>query len=313
MDKQQLPEAQQERLDELISDHFDDVDAGRDEAALAKVEQAWSELPEPRGAWDYYSQVLPEHAVDLTARLGQASAAAQWLERLDEALQPHSAASEVLYAGYKGKVLLAAGQQDLAWANFNTVYQALGARSFSGQDARYLEFYRSYSPSGAAPDAAAAAPSTITVPPLGGGIVLAGGELDHATHERVVALAEDGDNLADNNAPADAARSYVQALELLPQPRYQWEAALQLYTALGDALLDLTQYDEAYEALQAALQSGGQGNPYVWLRLGDAHRGLGRDGEALEAYTSAYMLAGEEIFEDEDGAWAMLEAAGIPV
>ena len=55
----------------------------------------------------------------------------------------------------------------------------------------------------------------------------------------------------------------------------------------------------------------GLGNGYVWLRLGDALREQGRDKEALEAYTSAYMVEGDELFEGEDEALAMLDAAGI--
>ena len=50
----------------------------------------------------------------------------------------------------------------------------------------------------------------------------------------------------------------------------------------------------------------------MWLRLGDAERGLGNTPGAVEAYTSAYLLAGREVFEDEDEAWDTLVAAGIP-
>ena len=50
----------------------------------------------------------------------------------------------------------------------------------------------------------------------------------------------------------------------------------------------------------AAVTVGGTGNPFVWLRLGQAAFELGMDKQATDALLSAYMLEGDEIFEDEE-------------
>ena len=51
---------------------------------------------------------------------------------------------------------------------------------------------------------------------------------------------------------------------------------------------------------QEALKIGGTGNPFVWLRLGQSAFELGNAKQATDALLSAYMLEGDEIFEDED-------------
>lgn len=133
-------------------------------------------------------------------------------------------------------------------------------------------------------------------------------ELDDELLAEIVALFNEADESLDLEAPLAAARSYAQAIELLPEPRAQWPFALQLYAALGDALLELGQIEQALEALHAALLTpGATDNPYVWLRLGDAYRLSGLEQEAIDAYTSAYEIAGKEIFEEEAEALAMLE------
>lgn len=312
MNRPRLDSAQEEALDALINEGYDARDAGDLPDCIAKLREAWSLVPEPKLRWDYYGQVLTRELTNMCIEQGDLAQAAQWLERFDEAYSPHSESSRMLVDFAKAKLFYRAGQHDLAWAYFDAIYKVSGKRPFKGEAPEYYEFYSSHTPGDEAPSKpVGTAGWEISIPEPGPGE--SRDELDDDMHAEITRLLAEGDNYADLDAPQAAAEQYVAAIRLLPQPYTQWEAALMLYTALGDACLALTQYAEAEQALRIALQApGGTGNGYVWLRLGDALRGEGREREALEAYTSAYMLEGKEIFEDEREAWAMLVAAGIP-
>ena len=59
-------------------------------------------------------------------------------------------------------------------------------------------------------------------------------ELNDLVYKKIVKLSEQGDELADNFKYDKAILKYEQALNLLPKPIYNWEAATWLLTALGD-------------------------------------------------------------------------------
>lgn len=300
------------QLDDLINEGFDARDAGDHATAVARWRDAWELLPEPKLQWDYYGQTLTRELTNSTIEAGDLSQSAEWVERLDEAYTPHSDASRMLVDFVKAKLYYRAGEPDLAWAYFDAIYKVKGRRAFEGEDPAYYEFYTSHTP-GAAGDAKPASETAgweMTVPQPGAGEAQT--ELSDDVHAAVSEKLAEGDNYMDMGAPQAAAEQYVAAIERLPQPYTQWEAAMMLYVALCDACLELSQYREAEQAGRFALESpDGKGNGYVWLRLGDALRGQDRDGEALEAYTSAYMLEGDELFDGEDEALAMLDEAGI--
>lgn len=295
------------KLDEIIREGAKARRAGDFEKAVSSWESAWELLPDPKLSWDYYGQKLTRELANGCIESGDLAAAARWVELCDEAYSPHSDASRMLVDFVKAKLFHRAGQHDLAFAYFDAIYKVKGKQVFDGEAPDHYEFYRSYQPGD---DAAAGQTVGVQVPEPGVGAAQA--VLDDATHDRVLRHLAEADNYLDLDAPDAAAEELVAGLELLPDPKTQWEHALNLYAFLGDALLAQTQFAEAERALRYALESPeGTGNPYVWLRLGDALRLQDRDGEALEAYTSGYMLAGDELFEDEDEALAMLDAAGI--
>ncbi|NLE97993.1 MAG: hypothetical protein GX596_08400 [Propionibacterium sp.] len=312
MTRPRLDSSMEAVLDQLMGDAGTAQRDGDLAACIAKLGQAWDLVPEPKLQWDYYGQILSLEASKACIEHGVLAEAAVWVERLDDAYAPHSEASRPMVDFVKAKLYYRAGERDLAHAYFDAIYKVSGKRAFRGEPDEYYEFYTSYSPGREEPTMpVGAAGWEVRVPEPGVGEVLE--VLGDDVHAEIVRLLGEGDNYMDLDAPQAAAEQYVAAIELLPQPYTQWEAALMLTVALGDACLALTQYAEAEESLRIALRSpDGTGNGYVWLRLGDALRGQDRDGEALEAYTSAYMLEGEELFEDEDDAWAMLEQAGIP-
>lgn len=126
-------------------------------------------------------------------------------------------------------------------------------------------------------------------------------EIDDEVYEQITALAESGDNFAEKEQFGSAISKYEQALDLLPEPKTDWEAATWLYVALGDALFNQKDFNAALGAYQRALMSpDGTGNPYVWFSLGSAFYELDNLEKAKTHFMSAYLLDGEEVFQDAD-------------
>lgn len=126
-------------------------------------------------------------------------------------------------------------------------------------------------------------------------------ELDEATHARIAALTDQGNALAETGDLDGALRVYREALGLVPQPVFRWEASTWLFTALGDVLFQQGKYSEARDALRDAMHGpGALGNPFIHLRLGQAHFELKEHERAKDELARAYMGGGDEIFEGEN-------------
>ena len=125
--------------------------------------------------------------------------------------------------------------------------------------------------------------------------------LDDKTHAEIVALAREGDALVKDGFGREAIRRYVQALDLLPEPFTEWEAATWLFSAIGDAYWLLGNYELAAKAFRSAVHSpGGLGNPFIHLRLGQLEYEFGHTDRAADELMRAYMGGDRKIFEGED-------------
>jgi len=126
-------------------------------------------------------------------------------------------------------------------------------------------------------------------------------ELEDKLYEKIVEWSEDGDAMLEEEDFDGAIEKYQSALELLPEPKYDWEAGTWLYAALGDANYLSSRYSEAEGYLQEALKClDGLGNPFILLRLGECYYELDNMEKAKEYLLQAYMCEGEDIFEDEE-------------
>ena len=126
-------------------------------------------------------------------------------------------------------------------------------------------------------------------------------ELDDVTHDQVVSLSSEGNALVEADDLAGALQKYQQALQLLPEPIHQWEAATWLFTALGDVLFLLRRYQEAKQALNEAMRCPDAiGNPFIHLRLGQTNYELKEIDRAKDELARAYMGGGDELFAGED-------------
>jgi tetratricopeptide (TPR) repeat protein len=137
-------------------------------------------------------------------------------------------------------------------------------------------------------------------------------ELNDDVYEQITTLAEAGDEFAENEIFGSAISKYQLALDLLPEPKTDWEAATWLYVALGDALFSQKDFDAAFDAYQQALMSpDGTGNPYIWFCLGEVFYVQNNLEKAKTHFMSAYLLDGEEIFKDTDPAYLSLISEDI--
>lgn len=70
-------------------------------------------------------------------------------------------------------------------------------------------------------------------------------ELNDKLYSKIVKLSEEGNALSDNRDYQSAKDKFLCALDLVPNPKSDWEAATWLYVALGDVSFLLQSYEEA--------------------------------------------------------------------
>jgi hypothetical protein len=129
-------------------------------------------------------------------------------------------------------------------------------------------------------------------------------ELPEHIHEQIKVLCEEGDALADRNELPAALERYWAAWDLLPEPQTQWQAATWILAAVGEANFLARDYKTGRDNLSLAMHCPDAiGNPFLHLRLGQCQFELGNLDRAADELTRAYMGAGNEIFEREDGKY----------
>ena len=95
--------------------------------------------------------------------------------------------------------------------------------------------------------------------------------------------------------------SFIQALELLPDPKEKWPEATWLFAALGDVYFQSKDYSQALQVFTDAMHCPkALGNPYLHLKLGQCQYEVGSLERAADELTRAYMGAGAEIFSEGD-------------
>ena len=126
-------------------------------------------------------------------------------------------------------------------------------------------------------------------------------ELPEEVELAIGELSGEGDALAEDGDYHRAVATYVRALEMLPEPRNDWEASTWLLVAIGDANFLAQQYAHALAALADAMHCPDAiGNPFIHMRLGQCMYEMGDLKQAGEELCRAYMSAGTKIFDNDD-------------
>jgi tetratricopeptide (TPR) repeat protein len=126
-------------------------------------------------------------------------------------------------------------------------------------------------------------------------------ELPDDIYDRITELSEQGNEVLDRGDTKAAISIWRSALQLLPEPRPQWDAAVWLHASIGDAQREHGDLNAALDPfLQAAASGDSYANSFVQLGIGMCLYDLGRYEESTDPQLRAYMVEGEETFEESD-------------
>ncbi|MGE7022138.1 tetratricopeptide repeat protein [Solibacillus cecembensis] len=132
-------------------------------------------------------------------------------------------------------------------------------------------------------------------------------ELDDQVYNRIVELCNKGNVFVENEQNEKAIEIYLEALDLVPLPKENWETSTWIYTALGDTYYYNSEYEQVKRHLYNALNCpNGTSNPFILLRLGESLFECGELSKAKEYLLRAYMLEGYKIFFNEDDKYFQL-------
>jgi tetratricopeptide (TPR) repeat protein len=125
--------------------------------------------------------------------------------------------------------------------------------------------------------------------------------LSGKTSKEIERLSLAGNRLLDERDFTGAYNHFIEALELLPDPKSKWSEATWLFAALGDVYFLSQGYSQALQAFTDAMHCpGALGNPFLHLRLGQCQLEAGNLDRAADELARAYMGAGLGIFQQDD-------------
>ena len=267
-----------------------DIDRG-----LELFERLWQAAWPRRGEEDarFYLEVGCRDLAEYFLTNGQPARARVWVERYHQVLgtdRPMDPTSAI----YDIALSYESGDLEGAYQRAKELYDIHGAALFHGDEfeEKYEKWFRNYFPSG---------PAHPRIPVVNSGSDTAlPNELPDDLYQRITALWDRMEALADQEVYVDVIPLAIEALNLLPQPLSHWEVATQLYGLLAEACYREGQLEEAEQASREALTCpGGTDNPMIWCVLGMALKDQGgRKPQALDALMSAYMLDGTDVFEE---------------
>lgn len=126
-------------------------------------------------------------------------------------------------------------------------------------------------------------------------------DLPQEAIDRIEVLANAINALIENDNPQAAFPKLIEALDLIPDPKYEYHEATWLYATLGDIYFGAADYEQSLSAFTDAVHSpNGVGNPFIHLRLGQSHFELGDLDKAAGELIRAYAIEGDEIFSVDD-------------
>lgn len=99
-----------------------------------------------------------------------------------------------------------------------------------------------------------------------------------------------------------AVMKFQEAWATLPEPRCDWDCAISILAAIGDAHFFRRSFAECKKWLMQVLRDGGGSpdNPFIRLRLGQCLFELGDEQEAANWLAGAYLAEGAKLFAQEE-------------
>jgi tetratricopeptide (TPR) repeat protein len=126
-------------------------------------------------------------------------------------------------------------------------------------------------------------------------------DLDSNLYDKIKEYSKNGERLFYDGKFTEALSEYNKAFDEIPEPKQQWEASVWLIAAMGDCYFWLKEFDKALEYFRKlVVEYGEYKNPFAILRYGECLYETGNVKIAKEHLLTAYMMEGEEIFQECD-------------
>ncbi|WP_182418831.1 tetratricopeptide repeat protein [Bartonella sp. HY038] len=305
---QELPVKIEQQVTDFLSKAGELARSGNIALSIEYGLKAWDLIPEPKETWMMYPQIMSINMANKYANIGNSEEFAKWIDIAFKMY--HSPEKTELYVlSTAGEGYLKLEDYEQAYQAFHRTYEIYGKGAFRGADLNHYKFMLYYE---GEKQKATLDKNAIKAYLIENGLTssaktpevvdeLDEDELPDDIYEEVENLSGQGQELFDNKQIDAAIEKWQQALSLLPEPRQKWEASLWLYAALGDAYQSKGDHQEALSYFERGYQSAeGYLNPYILYSIGTNLYDLNRKDEATDYLLRAYMLEGDDIF-DEDG------------
>lgn len=273
-----------DQINVLVDQALDQYDTAPAEDRIRILKEAWALMPEPKNQWDESYSIA--HGLAITLLDEEAlDDAREWAVNLltCPVTEDSAGEAEMIYA----MICFEQGEFAEAMDFFADADEKSEGTCWEAEDPKYEEFFREQL------DGLVAE-----------GLEIEEGdveELDEALYEQIQELSEAGNALLDEDKFDPAIAKFEEALKLLPEPIQEWDASTWLYASMGDGYFLKGDYAKSAEAFYEAMNCPeGNINPFILLRLGQSLQETGDEENATEYLLRAFMVEGEEIFDDED-------------
>lgn len=120
-------------------------------------------------------------------------------------------------------------------------------------------------------------------------------------------LSTEGDSLLEAGKYENAAKKYIEAYRLLPNPKEQWEVAYWSIKFWGICYFEAKQYETAINSFESALfYKGAETDAEVFLLLGKSYYLNGNKEKAKVNLKKAFEMGGKEAFENDEQYLSMV-------
>ena len=241
-----------------------------------KLEEAWDLLPEPKHSYDD-SFDLAFTIAETYLELKDFPAMLRWAKTLQscDPERDDDGDREFLL----GRAFFENNAMNEAEQYLTIAMHKSGGRVFEGADEKYLHVFKGLA-------------SVVEE------------ELPGEIYQQIETLSEAGNVLAEEENYDAALAKFSEALQLLPDPKHEWEASTWLYASIGDMQFFKADYTAAMNSFYDALNGpDAAAIGFVQLRLGECLFELKQEDKSLEHLLRAYMLEGAEIFAAEDSRY----------
>lgn len=127
-------------------------------------------------------------------------------------------------------------------------------------------------------------------------------DLPTEIQNRIEELCDEGETVLADGGFDIAASRFQEAWAILPEPRCDWDCAVSILAAIGDAHFFRRDFAECKKWLMRILRDGGglPDNPFIRLRLGQCLFELGDEHEAANWLAGGYLLEGAKLFAEDN-------------